>query len=164
MEVFKDIKGYEGLYKVSNRGRVKSFIKWRGSNERILSSPLNSDGYPMVGLIKDGVRKSYKVHVLVAMEFLGHVPEGNVAGNVIDHIDFDRTNNNVDNLRIVSHRENCVRREKKYTSKYVGVSWDKFRSKWVARINANGKYKFLGRFKTEEEASKAYQKELLHLL
>lgn len=159
MEIFKDVKGYEGFYQVSNRGRVKSFVKWRGSSEpRILSAPLNSDGYPLLHLCRNGNKKSIKVHQLVAMAFLGYTQNGNTV--VVDHINHDKTDNNVKNLQVISHRENSCKRLKKYTSKYVGVSWRKDRNKWTARINLNGVYKHLGNFTDEKQAYFEYQKAL----
>ena len=160
MEEFIDIKGYEGFYQVSNKGRVKSFVKWRGrSSPRILSSPLNSDGYPMVGLVKEGVRKTIKVHVLVALTFLDHKPNGN-KGLVVDHINNIKTDNKLSNLQLITHRQNSSKRLKKYTSKYVGVSWRKDRHKWTSRINIGSKYKSLGVFDNEVDAHLAYQKAL----
>ena len=161
MEVFKDIKGYEGLYQVSNQGRVKSFAKWRGSSKpRILSFCANSNGYYTIGLNKNGKRKTMSIHVLVAMVFLGYKPNGQNRGLVCDHINNDKLDNRVENLRIITPRENSPKRLKKYTSKYVGVSWRKDRNKWTARININNVYKHLGNFKNEYDAYLAYQNAL----
>ena len=78
MENWKDIKGYEGLYQVSNLGRVKSLERnaykpngvARKKEEKILASALNSNGYSFVNLYKNGKRKSMLVHRLVAMAFI----------------------------------------------------------------------------------------------
>lgn len=90
-EIWKDIPGYEGLYQVSNLGRVKSF--WLGK-EQIMKSCKNSSGYLFVKLYKDGKKKHYKIHRLVASVFL---PNPNNLLQVI-HKDEDKTNNKVDNL------------------------------------------------------------------
>ena len=73
---------------------------------------------------------------------------------------FNKTNNKLDNLEIVTQRENSNQKHLKSSSKYIGVSWSKSRNKWVALIYLNGKHKNLGRFNDELEASKAYQKAL----
>ena len=80
----------------------------------------------------------------------------------IDHIDQDKQNNSIKNLRLATSASNCHNRRLTFnvkqnkTSKYKGVYWHKPRNKWRARIVVNGKPKELGRFKQEEEAAKAY--------
>ena len=89
-EIWKDIEGYEGLYQVSDKGRVKSL--WFGK-ERILK-PVSCRGYLQVDLCKNGLKKMCKIHRLVAMTFLpnpNNLPQ-------INHIDEDKTNNNANNL------------------------------------------------------------------
>ena len=95
------------------------------------------------------------------MAFLGHKPSGNKL--VVDHIDFDRTNNHLSNLRIITHRENTNRKHIKSSSKYIGVSWYKSRKRWCAKIKINNKTKHLGYFIDELEASSAYQVALNNL-
>ncbi len=160
-EVFKDIPGYEGLYQVSNHGRVKSlerkeFASYRDKlvKERILKSGMDSIGYLNVTLC-NGKRKTYSVHQLVAMAFLNHKPCG--LKLVVDHKDFDIKNNHLSNLRLKSHRENTNRKHLKGTSKYTGVSWKKDRKNWSAQITINSKVKYLGGFTDELEASRAYE-------
>ena len=92
------------------------------------------------------------------MSFLGHEPNGHAL--VVNHIDFDKTNNHVSNLEIVTNRENTNQKHLKSSSKYIGVGWDKSRQKWVSRIRINGKLKQLGRFNTEIEAHITYQNKL----
>lgn len=80
----------------------------------------------------------------------------------IDHIDQNKQNNNIGNLRLATSASNCHNRQltpaikKKKTSKYKGVYWHKPRNKWRARIVVNGKPKELGRFHKEEDAAKVY--------
>lgn len=138
-------------YKVSNNGDVYSF-----KSSRILKSTKNSDGYKSLRL--DG--KSYKIHKLVAITFMNHKSTKQNRGLVIDHIDGDKTNNNVLNLREVSPRKNRANYTSKLktSSKYTGVCWDKNRSKWLASIKVNGKQKYLGRFTNEYDAYVAYKK------
>ena len=167
-EVFKDIKGFEGLYQVSNLGRVKSLSRVvynhlgaRTLKEKILKGCLGSNGYYTVNLMKDGKYNAINVHQLVAMAFLGHEPCGHKL--VVDHIDHNRQNNRVDNLQVLTMRQNSSKRIKEYTSKYIGVSKKKGSDKWFAFITINGKNKNLGTFSTELRASIAYELALLQL-
>ena len=89
-----------------------------------------------LSLSKDGVQKFFNVHVLVAMAFLGHTPNGWAL--VVDHIDNDPKNNNIENLRVITQRENTSR-AKIGSSKYVGVSWHKNHKKWNSSIMVDGK-------------------------
>jgi len=158
MEIWKSIKDYPN-YEVSNIGRVKSL--WFGK-ERILKGGV-SVGYKKVQLTRYSINKTFRVHQLVAMAFLGHNPNGHSI--VIDHIDNDRLNNKLDNLQIISNRENIVKNNKKGRSSFVGVSYQsKRKAKWRARIQVNGKRKILGHFNSELEANEAYQKALKELV
>jgi len=95
-EIYKDIKGHEGRYQVSNYGNVKSYYK----NGKILKMKPFSDsqGYKRVEL-KD---KGHMVHRLVASAFLGDIPEG----HEVNHLDCNTGNNNLDNLEICTPSEN----------------------------------------------------------
>lgn len=165
-EIYKDIADYEGLYQVSDLGNVKSLSRVivRGNGrkqtfkERILKMPLSSHGYRNVNLSKNGVIRLKTVHTLVAVAFLNHEPNGYEI--VVDHIDNNPLNNRLDNLQLITQRENVSKNKEGGTSKYVGVSWSKSRNKWVAMIQIGNKNKNIGGFTNELEASEAYQKEL----
>ena len=111
-EIWRDIKGYEGLYQVSNKGRVKSLNRYANNNgtlqfrpERILKQNIQKAGRNKrcaVVLSKDGKINSVRVHRLVAEAFIPN-PDNKP---FIDHIDTDSTNNVVDNLRWVTAKEN----------------------------------------------------------
>ena len=152
-EEFRSISGYEGLYEVSNFGNVKSLI-----NNKILKPCLGSRGYYMVRVYKDNKGNTMSIHVLVAMAFLGHKPDGYKI--VVDHIDNNKLNNHVSNLQLISNRENTSKDKKNGTSKYTGVTWYNASNKWLAQIAINSKKKNLGLFETEDEAHEAYQKAL----
>lgn len=148
----KKVIGFE-LYQVSNLGNVKNVKK-----ERLLKQTLHSKGYLMVNLSNKGKTKTHQVHQLVAIAFLGHKPCGLTL--VVNHINFNRLNNNVKNLEIVTNRENTNRKHLPSSSKYTGAYFIKKTGKWLSRICINGKGTHIGLFKTELEASEAYQKEL----
>ena len=154
MEVWKDIPNYEGHYQVSSLGNVKSFYSGVG----IILRGIPNKGYLRVGLSKNKVKKKFAIHQLVAIAFLGHNPNGFKL--VVNHKDFNILNNKVENLEIVTNRENSNQKHIPSTSKYVGVSRAKNTKKWMARIALKGKNKYLGSYDCELEASKAYQTEL----
>ncbi len=158
MEIWKDIPGYEGLYQASTMGRVKSFYK-RG---KILKPQLNGVGYYQVSLHKDKKYSILAIHQLVGITFLGHKIKRYKL--VINHKDFNKLNNNVENLEIVTSRENTNHKHLKSSSKYTGVHWSKSDKLWVSRIYIDGKRKQLGCFKNEDEAGKAYEKAINELI
>jgi len=161
-EIWKDVVGYEGLYKVSNLGRVKALerkiIKQDGTirdirKEIILKIHISDYGYCRVMLSKNGVQNNYRVHRLVAIAFIEN-PKNKPQ---VNHIDHDKTNNKVENLEWVSNLENCchARKRIKSTSSYMGVHFNKRKKKWRAEIRYNNKSITIGYYKTEEEAYQA---------
>lgn len=165
-EIWKDIPGWEGLYQVSNLGRVKSLsriILRNGihpflSKEKLLKLSIDNCGYPRVSLFRNSNQSYSQVHQLVAMAFLNHKPSGYKI--VVDHINNNRIDNRVENLQIISQRENASKDKKNKTSKYTGVSWHSKHKKWIANIRINGKIKYLGNFITEESAAESYKDKL----
>lgn len=101
-EIWKDIEGYEGLYQVSNLGRVKRLKGKYRKSERILKQGINKQGYLLVCLCKDNTHKMGRVHRLVAQAF---IPNSENKPQV-NHIDEDKTNNNVDNIEWMTAKEN----------------------------------------------------------
>ena len=156
-EVFKDVVGYEGTYEVSNLGRVKSLPKLKRNFDIILKASPTNRGYPMVGLFKDGLNRPITVHKLMQKAF-------SLGDGCIDHIDGDTMNNNLDNLRVVSHRENSQNAKRHRKGKLVGAYLKestkyKLKKPWSSQIYINGKIKRLGYFATEREASDRYFEE-----
>jgi hypothetical protein len=156
-EIWKDVPDYEGLYQVSNLGRVKSF-KW--GKEKILKGSLNNGGYITFGLHSEKFR-TYFAHQLVAMAFLGHKPNG--YNLVVDHINDDKLDNRVENLQLVTNRFNVYKTQGDYSSQYKGVYWDKQCNKWISNIKINKKKHYLGLFENEYDAHLAYQNALQNL-
>jgi len=95
MEIWKDIKGYEGLYQVSNEGRVKH-------NNKMKKPTPTSRGYLDIQLWKDGKCTHKLVHRLVFEAFVSKIPEG----MQVNHIDECKTNNTISNLNLMTPKEN----------------------------------------------------------
>lgn len=111
MEVWKDIEGYEGIYQISNQGRVKCLPKdvvstkyghVRHYPERIAKVYSRPKGYLYVELSKDGKAKKVSIHRLVAEHFIPNVEDK----PQVNHIDGNKVNNKVDNLEWVTASEN----------------------------------------------------------
>ena len=119
-EIWKDIKGYEGLYKVSNLGRVKSvhFNHSKKVTEKILKPIKDRDGYVDAFLYKNGKVKHFKMHRLVAQAF---IPNPNNLPQ-INHIDENVNNNRVDNLEwcTVGYNINYGKRNEKVSNALKG--------------------------------------------
>jgi hypothetical protein len=158
IQTFRDIPGYEGQYQVSNIGNVKS-LKW--DKERLLKPGITNNGYYYVVLFKDGKSKNYAIHQLVAMAFLNHKLDGTY-NIVVDHINNDKLDNRVENLQLTTNRHNTSK-DRKGTSKYIGVCFYKKYNKWVASIAINGKAIHLGYFNCEMHAGVTYQKALRNI-
>ena len=150
MEVWRKIEGFES-YEVSNLGRVKN------SRGMILKT-YESNGYLKLNISKDAKKVKFRIHQLVAMVFLNHKPCG--YEKVVNHINLNKKDNRVENLEIISQRENCNLKHKKSSSQFVGVSWHKRDKKWQGKIQIKDKQVFLGYFNSENEANLAYQKAL----
>lgn len=98
LEIWKDIGGYEGLYQVSNLGRVKSLFRYK----KILKGNVVSGGYIQVQLCKRGKATNYLIHRIVAFAFLNNSDNK----PCVNHIDGNKTNNSPDNLEWVTYSEN----------------------------------------------------------
>lgn len=109
-EIWKDIKGYEGLYQISNKGRVKSLARVIKRNngrelplkERIKNDVYDNKGYSRINLSKNGKSKKHSVHRLVANAFLIKQKHQ----DQVNHIDGDKKNNDVSNLEWCTGKEN----------------------------------------------------------
>lgn len=154
-EEWKAITGYEGLYEISNFGRIKSLNRLdsmgRVVEETIKAQHIGTTGYPAITLNKDGKKKTKVVHQLVAESFLGHIPDN--YNGVVNHIDNIKTNNRLDNLEVVSSRYNT-----QYSKSTEGIY--ERRNKFEVYIRIDGKKTYLGSYISKEEALKVRNKKL----
>lgn len=100
-EKWVNIPNYEGIYMASSLGRIMSLLSGK---QKILKTRLKDNGYEIVNLWKDKKPKTHHVHRLVASSFFGEIKNG----LTINHKDFNKTNNKIDNLEVVTMKENTV--------------------------------------------------------
>lgn len=168
-EIWKDIPGYEGYYQVSDLGRIKSLSRKRVENqvksptrrEKILKSGVDGIGYLNYKICIQGKNKTFTGHKLVAMAFLGHVPDG-THKVVVDHINNIKTDNRLSNLQLITQREN-MSKDRKSVSKYTGVFFSKTKLKWETKLHINKKSVYLGVFEYENIAAEMYKKALKYI-
>lgn len=99
------VPGYEGRYEISDHGRVRSLLAWRGRpGPRIINPTCDTHGYPTVSLYRDGERTTIGVHRLVLEAFVGPRPDELLTR----HLDGDPSNNRLDNLTYGTSTENHV--------------------------------------------------------
>lgn len=102
MEIWRDIEGFEGKYQISNLGRVKSLRFNKSTRSKILKNAINNYGYHTVTLYNDSSRYVKQIHRLVAETF---IKNEDIKPHV-NHIDGNKSNNNVNNLEWCSVKEN----------------------------------------------------------
>ena len=151
-EIFVKIDGYDDYF-ISDHGQV---ISTKNNKIKYLSPGNNGRGYLQVYLSKNGKQKNKKIHRLIAEHFIdnpNNLPQ-------VDHIDQNKTNNNINNLRWVSHQQNL------FNTKAKGYYLRKDTGKYKAYINLDNKLIHLGHYDTEEEARQAYldAKEKYHII
>lgn len=124
-EIWKDVVGYEGLYQVSNLGRVKSlarkinrgqYIEDRG--DVFMTLFLNRQGYFTVMLSKNGKKKQHRVHQMVARAFIPNIENK----EMINHIDCNTQNNRVENLEWCTNSENQLHAIANGLKRDIGVN------------------------------------------
>lgn len=164
-EVWKDINGWIG-YEISTNGNIRSNSRinihpcrgMRVLKTRILRGSINSRGYLLIRTCANGVGKRWMVHQLMCIIFMGH----SICGYklVVNHINFIRSDNRLQNLEITTQRINSNLKHIKHSSIYTGVNWVKRDLRWKAEIRIKGKKKHLGYFINEYDAHIAYESEL----
>jgi hypothetical protein len=136
-EEWKYIQDTNDMYQVSNLGRVKSFRKYK-ENGVIVNGSIYECGYNRMSIIINGKSLNLDTHRLVAKHF---IPNPNNLP-IVDHIDGNRSNNNVSNLRWVNHRQNAINSkiQKNNTSGFKGVQYHSVQKKWLATCMIHGKF------------------------
>ena len=166
MEIWKDIKGYEGKYQMSSEREVRRLpfsitqkgyggtVYTRSFGEKILKQSIDAEGYLYVSLDGD----KYRLHWLYYNTFIG-----DSKGFLIDHIDRNRLNNDPSNLRLVDCKGSLKNRTLKYKPDIQDISkHQKYKDKtkckiYLLRFSENGKRRNIGYFYTYEEAEKKYR-------
>lgn len=148
----KNVINYEGIYAVSDDGRVFNLQRGIEMKQHI------TGGYMYVKLRSNGEYINERVHRLVYESFKGRI----IPNLVIDHIDGDRLNNNLTNLRQITTRENTTYgwRNHKTSGLPTGVREFKQSGIFGAEISIEGERYYLGSSHSAEEASEAYQQAL----
>jgi hypothetical protein len=149
-EIWKDIVGYEEYYEVSSHGRVRN-----KKTMRVFEPSINSDGYFQVILSYKKVKKSFKVHRLVGVAFIDNLKNK----SDIDHIDRNKQNNNINNLKWATRNENMINTDRVDNAKHIRISKN---NKYQVRI-ARFKKTFCDTFDTETEAIEWRDKKLIEL-
>jgi len=145
-EIWKNIYGYDGLYQISNYGKVKS-LKY--GKEQILKPRKDKYGYLRVGLCKDGKVKNCQIHRLVGNAF---IPNDDLSKTQINHIDEDKENNNVNNLEWCDCTYNI-----NYGTRNEKVSKAKINGKTAKQVQ---QYSLDGNFIQSFQSTQEIQREL----
>lgn len=147
--VWKDVAGFEGLYQISNTGKIKSLSRFVPNSgragmwykEKILKNNFDHDGYPQIILHKNGKAYTYKIHRLVALAFLEN--PNNLP--CVNHIDENKLNNNYYNLEWCDVKyNNCYNNRQKRISQKQKIP--------VIQLKENGE--FVARYDSATDAAR----------
>ena len=148
VEIWKDVEGYEGLYQISNLGRLKSFHK--SSEGRIVSVENSTGWYLSFPLTCENVQKTHRIHRLVAEHFLPR-KEGQTQ---VNHKDLNKQNNVVSNLEWVTPTENMNHVVKTAPSFLNGMTRkNKYGHGGIIQLSSDGK--FISCYANAKEAANA---------
>jgi hypothetical protein len=146
-EEFKIIKDFEN-YEISNLGNIRNI-----KTNKILKNSINSNGYKITSMFKNNKFKKHYIHRLIALTFIPNPDKK----KCVDHINNNRLDNDINNLRWVTLSENShnAKLSTLNTSGVKGVYWNKENNKWHAQIRLNCKKYHIGYYEEKEEAIKA---------
>ena len=149
---------YEEKYRIYKNGEVESLV----GNKKILKPYINNKGYLVIRLSKKDEKGEnlikFRVHRLIATAFIPN-PDNK---EQIDHLDGNRTNNSISNLKWKTHKENML--NKKNWGKYKkGVNFNKKANKFQSAIYIDGKQIYLGLYETEEEAHEVFKQKFIEI-
>ena len=149
-ENWKSINVYEN-YEISDHGNVKNI-----KTNKMLKPSIRGSGYLCIDVYDNKLRSTKPIHRLVAEAFLENTDDK----NCIDHIDRNRLNNHISNLRYATTSQNAMNKsiQSNNTSGIVGVYFCKDKNKWRAVIKKDRNPIHLGYFETKEEAIEARSK------
>lgn len=155
-EQWKDVIDYEGLYQVSDLGRVKSIKIGTNRKNKILKPNIRI--YSTIDLAKNKKRRTMPIHKIVSMAFLNHIPCGHKL--VVNHKNFNKIDNRLKNLEIITQRENSSKTYLNPTGSGTFFYWCAQYNKWIIKRYTNKKVEILGLFNTELEAIYYYKNKL----
>lgn len=142
-EIWKDIKGYEGLYQISNFGRIKSIL----SNKFLKAGKAN--GYRNVVLYKNKLKKTFNIHRLICINFISN-PYNKPC---VNHINGIKSDNRLENLEWVTHSENKIHAFK------IGLESKKGEKHHFSKLNEKQaiKIKYEHKDLSQKEIAKIYK-------
>ena len=140
---------YRPEYHFTTKSKHKRFITLSAGTE---AGTVDRQGYKVVRLTYQGEHRSYRVHRICHALTYGDTEQ------VVDHINGDRQDNRISNLRAVTFSENVANQTAPQKQGLKGACWDKQKRKWLASMKRDYKTIYIGRFDTEQEAHDAYKK------
>jgi len=154
--IWIDIPKYKGLYKINSLGEIKSCDKITNGIKSI-GRPIilskNKVGYMFVKLSKNNKKQMFQIQKLMALTFVGYIPDG----KVVDHIDSNKTNNDINNLQFLTIRENSIK-EKLAENGHIDICYRKDNNKWRVRLQISTGRLSVGNFEKINDALEAYDK------
>ena len=145
-----DVEEFKKVFRIRNGNLERLNYHYPNGKWTVVDNKNNNNGYCQVRFNGENIL----YHVIIWVLSTG---EDITQGMEIDHINGDKLDNRIENLRVVSHRINTQNQMVHRNGQLVGCCFDKSTGKYQAQINIGEKRVFLGRYKTEQEANEAYE-------